>query len=167
MVDGFTRFISLYEWQPTWYQDRIKNILKKNKGKKAVEIISFPIDDFGTANDQKTIEFVGNVAHAIIQFGRKNKRNEEEKEEKHEKDEHKRYMHCLGGHGRTGLISSMLLQIIYGMDDEIAVKFLNEIHRMRHPYCGPNRMPESKTQREQIKRLHNRMSQIRDKLRVN
>ena len=58
---------------------------------------------------------------------------EKEKENEKEQDEHsvyvgKMYLHCLGGHGRTGLISGLLLQAMYGMDTETAQKFVNYVH---------------------------------------
>jgi len=97
------------------------------------------------------------------------KDNNDHEEKQDDMQQHKMrgliYMHCLGGHGRSGLLTSLLLQAIYGMDAEISLKFLNEIHQMRHPWCSADRMPESKEQRDQIERLHPAMIKLHNKLK--
>eukprot|EP00483_Globobulimina_turgida_P009417 UN09436 len=113
-----------------------------------IELIAFTINDFGTVDDKKTVKFIEELVQKIFTVNKENKI----------------YMHCFGGHGRTGLISSLLLQAVYGMNSFIALKFLSEIHRVRHPYCGADRMPESRKQLKQIKRLQRKMIQIHNKI---
>ena len=74
-------------------------------------------------------------------------------------------MDKLQSYGRSGLISALLLQAIYGMEVSTSIKFLNEIHKMRHPHesdidNGQYRMPESDEQMNQIERLHETMLEI-------
>eukprot|EP01084_Bolivina_argentea_P230540 388926_1 len=139
--DNFTTFVSLDEWKHDDYIDEMKKCCKNMD---SIELIAFTIQDFRIVDDKTTAKFVAMLTQKILNI----------------KSGNKIYLHCYGGHGRTGLISSLLLQAIYGMNSEISLKFIYEIHKVRHPYCGDDRMPESWNQREQIKRLHYTMMKI-------
>merc|ERR1719251_508859 len=72
--DGFSTFISLHEWQHEWYQDYIHKFSKENK-----KLIAFTIDDFGTCDDRKTVQFIEKLIKMILQsnqdFVEENNRN--------------------------------------------------------------------------------------------
>ncbi len=77
-------------------------------------------------------------------------------------------IHCFGGHGRSGLMSCLLLQAIYGMESLTAIKFLNHIHSVRHQNEsdvneGHYKMPEDEKQFNQIHDLHESMMPLYDK----
>merc|ERR1719464_1873628 len=55
--DGFTHFVSLHEWAHEYYAIYTKSTNK---------LISFPINDFGTANDLLTIGFVRSLLTALL-----------------------------------------------------------------------------------------------------
>ena len=173
--DGFTKFISLYEWK----HDYKKDIVKYAKNLDDIELIEYTIPDFEVRNDKETVRFIDRLIQNILTMN-KFEKNEKPKDES--SDEHKGnddnmekqtkhnmiYLHCLGGHGRTGLISGLLLQAIYGMDGLTAVKFINYIHNVRHPNesrieNGFYRMPESKEQLNQVIRLNVEMIKIYNK----
>eukprot|EP01084_Bolivina_argentea_P305276 527355_1 len=157
--DGFNVFLSLHEWEND-YKDEIETCCKDMND---IELSTFPINDFGIVSDRNTVMFIDELVHKMVTMNSKRDNVMDDDEQKSTAQQHKVYMHCLGGHGRTGLIGCLLLQAIYGMDSDTAIKFINEIHLVRHPYCESDRMPESTKQRKQIRQLHWDMLQIHDK----
>ena len=179
-----TKFVSLHEYGHKWYE---KYLNKYSNNINNIQLISFPICDFETQDDKKTVKFIHKLTKLILTMNNNNNNNKNkinnEKEEKKDNDDnddnnknvkqqqqqqHIIYMHCFGGHGRTGLISCLLLQAIYGMNALISIKFINEIHKMRHPYESDidnddYGMPESNEQINQIYRLNKYMIQIYSK----
>lgn len=72
----------------------------------SVKFIHFPIDDFDIADEQNTVVFVNELANRVRQG-------------------HKMYIHCQGGHGRTGLIAIQLFIALYGVEAKEAHKLIN------------------------------------------
>ncbi|CRX39546.1 protein-tyrosine phosphatase family protein [Estrella lausannensis] len=63
----------------------------------------------------------------------------------------KTYIHCWGGNGRTGTISSIVLAALFGLDAETALKKVNTYHKIRiNPQYNA---PETETQKNQVRRL--------------
>ena len=65
------------------------------------------------------------------------------------------YIHCFGGHGRTGLVVAILLQELLGMSKESAMELLQKSHEKRGcQWCSLSRgRLESSLQEAQAKRL--------------
>ena len=87
-------------------------------------MIHFKIDDFSIQSPDATNKIVQQLGQ-LVQNGEV------------------LYIHCLGGHGRTGTISIPLMTLLYGMEVEEATKRVNYYHLSRsggnHGWCH---MPE-------------------------
>ena len=65
------------------------------------------------------------------------------------------YIHCAGGHGRTGVVVVNLLEAVCGIDMQTSMQLLSECHKMRGcDDCALNRGEmEKETQTQQLKRM--------------
>lgn len=62
------------------------------------------------------------------------------------------YIHCLGGHGRTGIVVSLMLAVLYGLPVTEAFKRVQGYHDCRIEPQGV-KSPQTVVQRSQVKRL--------------
>jgi hypothetical protein len=62
------------------------------------------------------------------------------------------YLHCWGGHGRTGTVVCILLHIIYGLDVEECLRYCQFVHDLRQVPIDVG-SPQTKTQRDQVVRI--------------
>eukprot|EP01084_Bolivina_argentea_P273436 465775_1 len=104
-----------------------------------IEYIHFPMKNFNVAADENTINLMSDIMNRICE------------------NDSKLYAHCNSGHGRAGVISGLVLQCIYGMDDEITRKYLNLIHTTRCDNNVPCKVPEKELQVQQLIRLNDEM----------
>lgn len=132
---GVTKFICLMEDKELQrHGDYFNyNVIKSVKDPKNYSYIHFPIQDHGIVDDNTIIKFVGDLISWI---------NKGEKI----------YMHCLGGHGRTGTIVSLLLSKLYSLDGYLAMEYCQAMHDTREENRGI-KSPESSEQRNQVYRL--------------
>jgi len=63
------------------------------------------------------------------------------------------YVHCWGGHGRTGTIISLLLGALYDLEADLALALCNAYHSQR--VVRKSRSPQAAAQFDQVKRLIN------------
>merc|ERR1712228_468550 len=101
-----------------------------------IEYIHFPMKNFTVASDEKTIDLMYDIMDKL----NKNKG-------------FKLYTHCNSGHGRAGVMSSLLLQCIFGIDADVSREYLKLIHTTR---CNNNiqcNIPEKQSQVDQLTRL--------------
>lgn len=97
-----------------------------------VEWYNFPIVDGKTADDEKVVRW----CHMILDLVYRGK---------------KVYLHCLGGHGRTGTISACLLQLL-GMKPHEALQYVDHLHSTRMKGCDvPS--PSTQEQVQQVQRF--------------
>eukprot|EP00929_Paragymnodinium_shiwhaense_P102058 TRINITY_DN65263_c0_g1_i1.p1 TRINITY_DN65263_c0_g1~~TRINITY_DN65263_c0_g1_i1.p1 ORF type:complete len:223 (-),score=25.36 TRINITY_DN65263_c0_g1_i1:162-830(-) len=71
----------------------------------------------------------------------------------------KLYIHCYGGHGRTGIVACSLLCLLYeGVKPDKAVEVFNELHQCRviQGIGGAGHFPHSGEQLQQVYRVANR-----------
>ena len=61
------------------------------------------------------------------------------------------YVHCWGGHGRTGTIIALLLAQLYGVDAERALHLTGLFHRQR--VNRKSKSPQTRAQCDQVTRL--------------
>lgn len=64
------------------------------------------------------------------------------------------YIHCWGGHGRTGTLVAVLLSRLYGLSADAALRFTQAFHDARRFPQGV-RSPQTAVQRAQVKRVVN------------
>jgi hypothetical protein len=62
------------------------------------------------------------------------------------------YLHCMGGHGRTGTIVCLLLYQLYKIDGYTSMEFCQKFHDSRIKTKN-FKSPESSEQRNQIYRI--------------
>lgn len=62
------------------------------------------------------------------------------------------YIHCWGGHGRTGIVIALLLVILYELDGEEALR-LTELYHSKRTQIRGQHSPQTRVQIEQVKRL--------------
>ena len=112
------------EWTLEEFKSKYPDLVEKS-GKK-VNFLHFPIDDFDIAEEQSTVNFVNELANRV-------RRGD------------KMYIHCQGGHGRTGLIAIQLFIALYGIDFKEARKLINQYHDSRTGCydIGHSHMPET------------------------
>lgn len=63
------------------------------------------------------------------------------------------YIHCWGGHGRTGTLVSILLGRLYGMDARAAIRYCQKCHDSRQ-YPQDTLSPQTPVQRSQVCAVH-------------
>jgi len=62
------------------------------------------------------------------------------------------YVHCWGGHGRTGTLIAVMLSRLYGLTTEEALLYTQVLHDVRK-YPQNVRSPQTQVQVEQVKRI--------------
>ena len=71
------------------------------------------------------------------------------------------YVHCWGGHGRTGTVLSLMLGLVYGMAPMEAMAWVQMFHDCRIAPCGvPS--PQTAEQRKQVTRILVKLAKKRD-----
>lgn len=66
------------------------------------------------------------------------------------------YVHCWGGHGRTGTIVALLLAQLYGMSPERALHLTSHFHSQR--VNRKSKSPQTRAQCDQVVRLSARLA---------
>ena len=62
------------------------------------------------------------------------------------------YVHCFSGHGRSGIIVSLLLSVLFDVDGNEALRLANVYHSKRL-YAGHRSTPETREQCSQVRRV--------------
>ena len=94
----------------------------------------YPIKDMRTILDAETLQAAREVAD-LLRAGKKV------------------YLHCWGGHGRTGVIVCLVLCLECGITAEQAFEFCQRCHDVRENNCLLTPSPQTYMQREQVKRI--------------
>ena len=102
---GITHFVSLLGDMMT--EDQVKFDYAKD-----LWYMWFPISDFGVREDDATLQTVAQIVKTV-------------------KEGKKIYIHCFGGHGRTGLIAIMVFIALYKVSWMEAKKAINLYHATR------------------------------------
>jgi len=98
-----------------------------------VVFIHEPIRDCGIIDDAKTLKLAKELFNLL-------------------KDGEVVYLHCWGGHGRTGVLVCLILHLIYGLnaiDAIILCEFLHDIRRLQIDVGSPQTLE----QRQQVTRI--------------
>lgn len=62
------------------------------------------------------------------------------------------YLHCWGGHGRTGTVVSIMLHLMYGLNADEAMERCQHVHDVRRIPISVG-SPQTDAQREQVRRV--------------
>ena len=98
-----------------------------------LEFLHVPIQDCGTTNDGVVLDLATDLCWRLI---------------------HGQviYLHCWGGHGRSGTVAAVMLGLLYGVDKNEALDRTQMYHDLRT--CPLNvRSPQTPAQREQVERI--------------
>ena len=119
-----------------------KNQIESLKGFNIVDsdklsFVHFPIRDCDITDDDRVIEVAKSLVKAIGEG-------------------EKLYLHCWGGHGRTGTLVSIMLHLMYKLDSVAAMARCQEVHDLRQCPVAVG-SPQTQTQRDQVTRIINRL----------
>ena len=102
-----------------------------------LSFIHFPIRDCGITDDSRVLELAKTLVQAL-------------------KDGEIIYLHCWGGHGRTGTVVCIMLHLIYGLDATKSMARCQSVHDLRRwPVAVGS--PQTQTQRDQVTRVINKL----------
>ena len=96
----------------------------------------FPIEDLSTISDAETLIAAKEVVN-LLEQGKTV------------------YLHCWGGHGRTGIIVCLVLHLMFNLSAKEALEYCDLVHRMRRIQVDV-RSPQTEKQRQQVARIINR-----------
>ena len=136
---GINTFVSLERRQD--YKDELIHMARLNKDvfpPHDVHFLNCPIEDHETLQDNQMWEFIEELGK-LLEIRNRNV-----------------YIHCKGGHGRTGMVLVNLLQYIFGVDNNSAMEILRNSHKKRKckAFCCFRRGKlEDASQEEQVFRL--------------
>ena len=132
---GISVFINLM--RPTESQTEKKKPkfdYRDEKNRKGIEYYNYPITDGKTISDEKMLE----IGKKVVKFVEKGK---------------KVYIHCLGGHGRTGVLAGIVLHLLNpDMTYKEVVQELNIKHKTRK-YKPNMNTPQQSGQFNQLHRI--------------
>ena len=101
-----------------------------------VKRVDFSIPDFGIEEDDKVERFITYILNNLLPGNI--------------------YIHCKGGHGRSGTIAALLYGKIYNKNGEESLNYIRECHEKRKSMSRRMRFlgsPQSTSQKEQVLRL--------------
>ena len=181
--EGICNFVCMVDLDQEVKQYDLTNYWKEwivnNKQYKdlRMDLLQSPIHDFSVSDDKTMIGFLEKIVKHIMNGWMNGQKN-------------KYYMHCMTGHGRTGLISVLLLMCLYRIDWQNACDLIKLYHQNRdcvngdffYNSCGASMaikdkkynskkyslqafypMPQERSQFKQIQRLQGTMHAIHDK----
>ena len=104
---------SYHEYGCTDYRQTFRNLARKpDFPPHSINFLHFPIPDFGVVEDQDMLALTNQLAD-LLRNGRS------------------LYVHCYGGHGRTGSVLLHLLSATLGQDMQASMEVLRVAHRAR------------------------------------
>ena len=131
-------FISLVEDHETEKFGDYKEYVSKHRPKTI--FYSIPIPDRGVTDDKSLFDMVYHAYQAV-------------------KDGRTVYVHCQGGHGRSGVFACCFLQLYYKIDHKKALEKHKELHKTRKDNSNKP-SPQGKRQHAQIARYQRPLTVI-------
>ncbi|KAA0173577.1 hypothetical protein FNF27_04913 [Cafeteria roenbergensis] len=103
------------------------------KPTEGLHFLHFPIVDCSTANDTGVLELAHDLVNRLASG-------------------ENLYVHCWGGHGRTGTVVSIMLGLMYGLPARNCMAYLQHVHDLR--ICPMDvGTPQTSQQRRQVIRI--------------
>ena len=106
-----------------------------------IKRIEFPIVDMGIQEDELTLQYVMFIKSLFLN------------------GDYPVYIHCRGGHGRSGVITCLLYGMLYNKTGEESLEAIKEAHDNRKQMSRRMRVigsPQTKDQKLQVIRLLNK-----------
>ena len=141
------------EYSSTDYRKTLENIATRSNGTfppHDLHFLHFPISDHGTPMDDSMWKLMEEISN-VLEIQKRNV-----------------YIHCYGGHGRSGLVLVNLLQYLFGISPSSAMKLLKESHKRRNCnfFCSfSSGNLEDSSQTKQVIRLQSIMSKRQNNIR--
>lgn len=135
------RFVWSYTGRRPYFKD-VQYILENKEKYSAlntelnindVKFLHFPIEDLKTVSDEKTLEAAQTVVQCL-------------------KNGEKVYLHCWGGHGRTGIIVCLVLHLMFQLNAADALEYCEHVHKQRIVRLDVT-SPQTTEQKEQVARI--------------
>ena len=135
------RFVWSYTGRRPYFKD-VQYILENKEKYSAlnaelnvndVKFLHFPIEDLKTVSDEKTLEAAQTVVQCL-------------------KNGEKVYLHCWGGHGRTGIIVCLVLHLMFQLNAVDALEYCEHVHKQRIVRLDVT-SPQTTVQKEQVTRI--------------
>jgi protein tyrosine phosphatase len=95
-----------------------------------LQFVHCPIVDMNITDDSVIL----NLAHKLV---------------KAMSEGHVLYIHCWGGHGRTGTLVCIMLHLMYGIDAQTSIAYCQHVHDMRHATAFA-KSPQTQSQCKQV-----------------
>ncbi|CAM9989589.1 unnamed protein product [Choristocarpus tenellus] len=105
------------------------------------DFVHFPIVDCNVADDTKVLLLAANLADRVAKG-------------------EVMYLHCWGGHGRTGTVVSIMLHLMYGLDAKESMDRCQFVHDVRRIPINVG-SPQTEGQRQQVQRVVQQLVQRR------
>jgi len=143
-----TTFVNLLEIPEskrfTPYPETIEKIKKANDLKTEFQHISFPIPDQSIhSKNEEVVKLVWDIIRLID-------------------DGECVYVHCWGGHGRTGTVVSILIGLLFNVSAQTALDVNKKLHSCRIKTNGQV-SPQTRTQFDQVRAVSVHPDDLRDK----
>jgi Swiss Army Knife protein, DSP-PTPase phosphatase domain len=124
------------------YIQRAEHCLAQVDARATLEFVHFPIYDRDCADDGQLVQLIASLKARVAE------------------SDGIVYIHCLGGHGRAGVVCSLLLSELEELDAYSALQAISSAHSQRR-YCRESRgsdgkpyeSPQTSEQRAQVWRL--------------
>jgi len=126
-----------------YFKDAVEIAKQLGMDSAKLSLVHFPIEDCGVADDDR----LGALARHLERLLRGGE---------------VMYLHCWGGHGRTGMVVCLLLHLLYNLDAEQAMKRCQFLHDLRK-IPVPVGSPQTEQQRQQVRRVVRSLSSNRQK----
>eukprot|EP01120_Amphizonella_sp_Union-15-10_P017702 TRINITY_DN9915_c0_g1_i1.p1 TRINITY_DN9915_c0_g1~~TRINITY_DN9915_c0_g1_i1.p1 ORF type:complete len:225 (+),score=40.88 TRINITY_DN9915_c0_g1_i1:52-675(+) len=120
----------LFRFSP--YQDLVAKLQETSEVKEKIKILYFPIPDSHVAPEEETVQFIEKLVELL-------------------KSGENLYIHCWGGHGRTGTIIACLLGRLYDLSEDLALALTSKYHQKR--VKPKSRSPQTNSQFEQVRSI--------------
>lgn len=139
-----TAFVSLLDQSERKKFTPYAEIAQKLAGDRAIKFLHFSIPDMWIAEDEALLGFF--EKELLVEVERISKSQEA------------LYIHCWGGHGRTGVLAAILIGLLYGLTGDEALAHIHKVHALRLDYfdrvsSSPYPSPQTDEQKAQVQRL--------------
>lgn len=149
LATGVTTFVCLQkEYDPTAPEALWRVSGLRPYSHQVEHFVQFGIEDCNVVEDAAVLDFAKGLALRL------------------QTTDEVMYIHCWGGHGRTGTVVCLLLHLLYGLDADACLERCQILHDTRRIPIAV-RSPQTQKQRDQVTRIINDLLLPRPRLAPN